>query len=103
MFRLQLKGTQTALRVGRGRNCWQLASMAWSPASCSLFSGVCVVCLSLRPFAQVLKKYPCLWCMTKPPSRRPKLYIVNLQVTCCLEAPPSPLGCPAQHSRALGG
>jgi hypothetical protein len=31
-------------------------------------------------FPQVLKKYPRLWCMTKPPSRRPKLYIVNLQV-----------------------
>ncbi|XP_005407295.2 PREDICTED: NAD-dependent protein deacetylase sirtuin-7 isoform X3 [Chinchilla lanigera] len=30
---------------------------------------------------EVLKKYPCLWCMTKPPSRRPKLYIVNLQWT----------------------
>nr|KAF6296902.1 sirtuin 7 [Myotis myotis] len=81
VFRLQLKGTQTALRVGRGRNCWQLASVAWSPASCSLFPGVCVVCLSLRPSAQVLKKYPRLWCMTKPPSRRPKLYIVNLQWT----------------------
>lgn len=32
-------------------------------------------------FSKVLKKYPRLWCMTKPPSRRPKLYIVNLQVT----------------------
>ncbi|XP_026936831.1 NAD-dependent protein deacetylase sirtuin-7 isoform X1 [Sagmatias obliquidens] len=42
---------------------------------------VCVVCLSIRPFPQVLKKYPHLWCMTKPPSRRPKLYIVNLQWT----------------------
>lgn len=31
-------------------------------------------------FPQVLKKYPRLWCMTKPPNRRPKLYIVNLQV-----------------------
>ncbi|XP_049716894.1 NAD-dependent protein deacetylase sirtuin-7 isoform X7 [Loxodonta africana] len=30
---------------------------------------------------EVLKKYPRLWCMTKPPSRRPKLYIVNLQWT----------------------
>lgn len=28
-----------------------------------------------------MKKYPRLWCMTKPPSRRPKLYIVNLQWT----------------------
>lgn len=38
---------------------------------------LCCVCL----LKQVLKKYPRLWCMTKPPSRRPKLYIVNLQVT----------------------
>ena len=44
-----------------------------------------MVCLSVRPsvrpFPQVLKKYPRLWCMAKPPSRRPKLYIVNLQWT----------------------
>uniref|UniRef100_A0A671E5Z9 Ethanolamine-phosphate cytidylyltransferase n=1 Tax=Rhinolophus ferrumequinum TaxID=59479 RepID=A0A671E5Z9_RHIFE len=32
-------------------------------------------------YIEVLKKYPRLWCMTKPPSRRPKLYIVNLQWT----------------------
>lgn len=56
------------------------------PASCSLVPWcVRVVCLSVRPsvrpFPQVLKKYPRLWCMAKPPSRRPKLYIVNLQVT----------------------
>lgn len=43
---------------------------------------LCYVCPSL----QVLKKYPRLWCMTKPPSRRPKLYIVNLQVTWVLTA-----------------
>lgn len=41
---------------------------------------MCVVCVCPL-FPQVLKKYPHLWCMTKPPSRRPKLYIVNLQVT----------------------
>lgn len=46
----------------------------------------CVVCVRL--FLQVLKKYPRLWCMTKPPSRRPKLYIVNLQVTRRSELPP---------------
>ncbi|XP_048673372.1 NAD-dependent protein deacetylase sirtuin-7 isoform X2 [Caretta caretta] len=32
-------------------------------------------------YIEVLKKYPRLWCMSKPPSRRPKLYIVNLQWT----------------------
>ncbi|XP_028912624.1 NAD-dependent protein deacetylase sirtuin-7 isoform X3 [Ornithorhynchus anatinus] len=32
-------------------------------------------------YIEVLKKYPRLWCMTKPPSRRPRLYIVNLQWT----------------------
>lgn len=56
------------------------------PASCSLVPWcVRVVCLSVRPSVrpspQVLKKYPRLWCMAKPPSRRPKLYIVNLQWT----------------------
>lgn len=29
---------------------------------------------------QVLKKYACLWCMKKTAAKRPKLYIVNLQV-----------------------
>ena len=48
--------------------------------------------LSICPFLQVLKKYPHLWCMTKPPSRRPKLYIVNLQVTQVLRAASSDLG-----------
>lgn len=45
---------------------------------------------------QVLKKYPRLWCMGKPPSRRPKLYIVNLQVTSsglCPETQPQPRRC----------
>lgn len=51
----------------------------WCPRAS--FPIVCVVFLSVCPFLQVLKKYPRLWCMTKPPSRRPKLYIVNLQVS----------------------
>ncbi|KAL7989504.1 hypothetical protein Chor_012170 [Crotalus horridus] len=32
-------------------------------------------------YIEVLKKYPHLWCMSKPPRHRPKLYIVNLQWT----------------------
>ncbi|XP_055245391.1 NAD-dependent protein deacetylase sirtuin-7 isoform X3 [Gorilla gorilla gorilla] len=49
------------------------------PALYRLVPCVCAVSVCLLP--QVLKKYPHLWCMTKPPSRRPKLYIVNLQWT----------------------
>lgn len=40
-----------------------------------------VAVLILCALWQVLKKYPRLWCMSKPPPRRPKLYIVNLQWT----------------------
>ncbi|XP_005407294.2 PREDICTED: NAD-dependent protein deacetylase sirtuin-7 isoform X2 [Chinchilla lanigera] len=80
-------GSSLKVRADDNMSSWEVRLLTPLPAQThplafvhfsSLVLFVCCVCPSIL---QVLKKYPCLWCMTKPPSRRPKLYIVNLQWT----------------------
>ncbi|XP_064126583.1 NAD-dependent protein deacetylase sirtuin-7 isoform X2 [Loxodonta africana] len=81
----QLKGTRQAAAPEQTEPAGPAPSLphypaSWpGPATASLPVYMCALSVCLSP--QVLKKYPRLWCMTKPPSRRPKLYIVNLQWT----------------------
>ncbi|GAB1599382.1 NAD-dependent protein deacetylase sirtuin-7-like [Argonauta hians] len=60
----------------KGRLC---SPYRWKEAAAA--AKTCDVILCLGTSLKVLKKYACLWCMDRKPSKRPKLFIVNLQWT----------------------
>ena len=62
--------------LGRRRHWGSLQSGRWHQ-NCSKAD----IILCLGSSLKILKIYPCLWCMTKPPSWRLMLYIVNFQWT----------------------